>query len=106
MSLKIAIAYDFDGTLSPGNMQEHSFIPKLRINKDAFWKKENAIVICVDKKTQIQALDRKYTNKKLHVIADNLSIHKQKDVKEWLSRKRKITLHFTPIYSSWSNRKS
>ena len=32
MSLKIAIAYDFDGTLSPGNMQEHSFIPKLRIN--------------------------------------------------------------------------
>ncbi len=42
MSLKIAIAYDFDGTLSPGNMQEHSFIPKLRINKDAFWKKANA----------------------------------------------------------------
>ena len=25
----IAIAYDFDGTLSPGSMQEHSFIPEI-----------------------------------------------------------------------------
>ncbi len=124
---------------------------------------ENAIVICVDEKTQIQALDRtqpelplrsgnpkrqtatykrngtvsliaalsvhtgeitaktmksnnsenflsflkrldrKYTNKKLHIIADNLSVHKHKDVKEWLRRKRKVTLHFTPTYSSWLN---
>jgi 2-hydroxy-3-keto-5-methylthiopentenyl-1-phosphate phosphatase len=36
--VKIAIAYDFDGTLAPGNMQEHSFIPKLGINKEQFWK--------------------------------------------------------------------
>jgi len=124
---------------------------------------ENAIVICVDEKTQIQALDRtqpelslrsgnprrqtatykrngtvsliaalavhtgeitaktiesnnaenflkflkkldrKYRNKKLHVIVDNLSIHKHKDVKEWLNGKRKIKLHFTPTYSSWLN---
>lgn len=124
---------------------------------------ENAIVICVDEKTQIQALDRtqpelplrsgnprrqtttykrngtvsliaalavhsgevtaktiesntaenflkflkrldrKYRNKKLHVIADNLSIHKHKDVKQWLAGKRKIQLHFTPTYSSWLN---
>lgn len=124
---------------------------------------ENAIVICVDEKTQIQALDRtqpelplrsgepkrqtatykrngtvsliaalavhtgevtantiqsnnadnflkflknldrKYRNKKLHIIADNLSIHKHKDVKEWLEGKRKIKLHFTPTYSSWLN---
>lgn len=34
---KIAIAYDFDGTLAPGNMQEHSFIPKLGIDKAQFW---------------------------------------------------------------------
>lgn len=124
---------------------------------------ENAIVICVDEKTQIQALDRtqpelplragnprrqtatykrngtvsliaalavhtgeitaktintnnaenflkflknldrKYRNNKLHIIADNLSIHKHKDVKEWLDGKRKIQLHFTPTYSSWLN---
>ena len=36
--LKIAIAYDFDGTLVPGNMQEHSFIPQLGIDKSEFWK--------------------------------------------------------------------
>lgn len=33
----IAIAYDFDGTLAPGNMQENSFIPKLGIDKKTFW---------------------------------------------------------------------
>ncbi len=33
----VAIAYDFDGTLAPGNMQEHSFIPELKINVGSFW---------------------------------------------------------------------
>ena len=124
---------------------------------------ENAIVICVDEKTQIQALDRTqpvlplkekapkrltatykrngtvaliaalavhtgeitartmasnnaenflsflkkldrtYRNKTLHIIVDNLSIHKDRSVKEWLSKKRKVKLHFTPTYSSWLN---
>ena len=43
MPVKIAIAYDFDGTLAPGNMQEHSFIPKLGIDKVEFWKASNAM---------------------------------------------------------------
>lgn len=124
---------------------------------------ENAIVICVDEKTQIQALDRTqpvlplkekapkrmtatykrngtvaliaalavhtgevtartmvsnnaenflsflkkldrtYRHKTLHIIVDNLSIHKDKSVKEWLNRKRKVKMHFTPTYSSWLN---
>jgi putative transposase len=51
----------------------------------------------------LKTLDRKYRNKKLHIIADNLSIHKHKDVKKWLAGKRKIHLHFTPTYSSWLN---
>lgn len=33
----MAIAYDFDGTLAPGNMQEHSFIPDLQMSKQDFW---------------------------------------------------------------------
>ncbi len=41
----VAICYDFDGTLSPDNMQEYSFIPQhLEIDKEYFWKlvRENA----------------------------------------------------------------
>jgi hypothetical protein len=41
--IKIAIAYDFDGTLAPGNMQEHSFIPRLGLDKEAFWAEANAL---------------------------------------------------------------
>lgn len=33
----IAICYDFDGTLSPGNMQEHSYFPSLDISPKDFW---------------------------------------------------------------------
>jgi hypothetical protein len=35
---EVAIAYDFDGTLSPGNMQEYDFIPKLGMKKGDFWR--------------------------------------------------------------------
>lgn len=34
---RAAIVYDFDGTLAKGNIQEHSFLPALDIDKDAFW---------------------------------------------------------------------
>jgi phosphoserine phosphatase len=40
---KIAIAYDFDGTLAPGNMQEHDFIPDLKMDIHEFWKEANDI---------------------------------------------------------------
>ncbi|HBH22190.1 MAG TPA: hypothetical protein DDY13_02080 [Cytophagales bacterium] len=49
----------------------------------------------------LKALDRKYRNKKLHIIADNTSFHSHKDLKRWLEVKRKIQMHFTPKYSPW-----
>ena len=124
---------------------------------------ENALVLCVDEKSQIQALDRTqpllpmkpgapkrmtatykrhgttcllaalvvhegavhgrcvdstkhenflnflkhlyraYPGKQLHVIADNLSAHKHRDVLEWVEKRRRLTLHFTPTYASWLN---
>ncbi len=39
----IAIAYDFDGTLAPGNMQEYNFIPDINMEKKAFWKEANEL---------------------------------------------------------------
>lgn len=35
--IPMAIAYDFDGTLSPGNMQEYNFIPALNMLSHDFW---------------------------------------------------------------------
>lgn len=40
---KICIAYDFDGTLAPGNMQEHAFLPALGVNPTQFWAESNAM---------------------------------------------------------------
>lgn len=34
---RLAIIYDFDGTLSPGNMQEYDFVPDLGISPKRFW---------------------------------------------------------------------
>ncbi len=35
--IPLAIAYDFDGTLAPGNMQERDFIPAIGMTKKKFW---------------------------------------------------------------------
>lgn len=124
---------------------------------------ENAIVLCVDEKTQIQALDRTqpelpmrsgnpkrqtatykrngivnliaalavhqgdiiadtmesnnaenflkflkqlakaYPKQELHIIADNLAVHKHESIKKWVKANKRINLHFTPTYSSWLN---
>jgi transposase len=124
----------------------------------------NAVVVCVDEKSQIQALDRTapllpmrfdqaerrthdYTRHgsttlyaalevatgritadacyprhrnteflaflkqvakahprvKLHVVVDNYATHHHPNVKAWLARNPRITLHFTPTSASWMN---
>ena len=35
--IPMAISYDFDGTLAPGNMQEYDFIPALNMLSNQFW---------------------------------------------------------------------
>lgn len=44
----LAIAYDFDGTLAPGNMQEFDFVPKLGLKPGAFWKEVGELAKSVD----------------------------------------------------------
>jgi transposase len=124
---------------------------------------EGAVVLCVDEKSQIQALDRTqpmlpvrpglparrthdytrhgtttlfaalevatgrvtdacyqrhrhteflkflkqvataYPRRKLHVVCDNYGTHKNPNVRQWLARNPRITLHFTPTSGSWLN---
>ena len=124
---------------------------------------ENALVLCVDEKTGIQALDRtqpllplgakkprSWTNEyvrhgtqtllaalqvatgevlahvrqrrtsvdflrfmdavvadcpllDLHVIVDNLNIHKNQAAQDWLGRHPRVHFHYTPTHASWMN---
>src|SRR5215212_2508476 len=39
----------------------------------------------------------------LHVVLDNASIHKAPAIRDWLARRPRYHLHFTPTASSWLN---
>lgn len=39
----VALIYDFDGTLAPGNIQEVDFIPAIKSNKSAFWEENSKL---------------------------------------------------------------
>src|SRR5262252_5763077 len=41
--------------------------------------------------------------KTIHVIADNLSAHKTRQVAQFLSEHPNMSIHYTPTYSSWLN---
>jgi len=64
---------------------------------------------CVDSNNRhvflafLKSLYRAHPHKHLHVIVDNLPLHKHPDVMDWVSRRRRLTLHFTPTYASWLN---
>jgi transposase len=124
---------------------------------------ENALVLCVDEKPSIQALDRtqpllplgakkirawtneyvrhgtqtllaaleiatgkviahvrdrrttvdflsfmddvvkSYPLSELHVVLDNLNIHKNEAAKQWLLRHPRVHFHYTPTHASWMN---
>lgn len=44
----IGLIYDFDGTLSPGNMQEFGFIQAIGQTPEEFWSKSNGLAIGQD----------------------------------------------------------
>lgn len=39
---RVALVYDFDGTLAPGNMQDQSFLPAVGTKRETFWAKAKA----------------------------------------------------------------
>ncbi len=44
----IALCYDFDGTLSPTNMQDYAFFPKLQTPPHEFWERTCALACAQD----------------------------------------------------------
>lgn len=76
---------------------------------------ENALVLAVDEKPSIQALERRqgfldfmnrlvarHPGREIHVILDNLNTHKPKNDR-WLKRHPNVRFHFTPTAASWLN---
>lgn len=62
---------------------------------------------CVDRNNHgtflnfLKHLYRSNPGKQLHIIMDNLSLHKHKEVTDWANRRRRLTVHFTPTSASW-----
>jgi transposase len=50
-----------------------------------------------------QVVDAQSKRREIHVICDNLSAHKTHAVREWLTAHPRVTMHYTPTYSSWLN---
>ena len=69
----VAIAYDFDGTLAAGNMQEYNFIPDLNMNKGEFWGEANQLAMDNDMDEVLAYLYLMLTKAK----EKNISIHKE-----------------------------
>lgn len=101
---------------------------------------ERAVVLCVDEKTQIQALERtqpllplrpgqverrthdyrRHRSQEfrrfldtieanvpedldVHLVVDNSSTHKTPLIRNWLAKRPRFHVHFTPTSSSWLN---
>lgn len=44
-----------------------------------------------------------YPHRELHVVADNLNIHKNEAARRWLRRHPRVQFHYTPTHASWVN---
>lgn len=51
----------------------------------------------------LKNLARCYPRRELHLIMDNLSMHKHEEIQKWLKRNKRVEVHFTPTYASWLN---
>jgi hypothetical protein len=68
---------------------------------------QRALVLKVDEKSRIQALDRTQPGlprkTPLHLVMDNYGTHKHARVRDWLNRHPRFVCHLVPTSSSWLN---
>lgn len=46
---------------------------------------------------------KSYAVRELHVVLDNLNIHKNEAARQWLLRHPRVHFHYTPTHASWMN---
>ena len=51
----------------------------------------------------LRQVAKAYPRVPLHIVCDNYATHKHPNVRAWLDRNPRITLHFTPTSGSWLN---
>ena len=51
----------------------------------------------------LRQIAKAYPRRHLHLVMDNYGTHKHPDVKDWLAKNPRITLHLTPTSASWLN---
>ena len=94
MEQTVALIYDFDGTLAPGNMQEYDFIPAVgKSNKD-FWNDANVLAETQDADPvlaymarMIQEAQSKGLSLRREAFQESgRNIRYYKGVEEWFSR--------------------
>ena len=90
----IALIYDFDGTLAPGNMQEYDFIPAVGKSNKEFWSEANSLAERQDADMVLTYMARMIQEAK----SKGLSLRREafqesgrrvtlfKGVREWFSR--------------------
>lgn len=92
--IPMAICYDFDGTLSPGNMQEYGFIKELGITPREFWDRSNTLakvkkaddILAYMKVTIDEAKKRNLSIKREDFMEYGKNIKLFKGVEEWFDR--------------------
>ena len=92
--IPMAICYDFDGTLSPGNMQEYGFIKELGITPREFWDRSNTLakvkkaddILAYMKVTIDEAKKRHLSIKWEDFMEYGKNIKLFKGVEEWFDR--------------------
>ncbi len=92
--LTAALIYDFDGTLSPGNMQEYDFIPTVGKSNAEFWEESNRISAAHDAdpilaymyKMLQSASEKQLPIKREMLIESGRNIQLYEGVREWFGR--------------------
>ena len=93
-TITAALVYDFDGTLSPGNMQEYDFIPAVGKSNAEFWTASNVLAEEHDADPILsymfmmlqEAKEKKLPLKRQSFVDSGRNITLYPGVKEWFSR--------------------